>query len=50
LTFIFQDYKLFENLTVKQNLEVGLDINDSLDYEVIKNALKRVGLEDYEKI
>lgn len=48
LTFIFQDYKLFENLTVKQNLEVGLDINDSLDYEVIKNALKRVGLEDYE--
>ena len=49
LTFVFQDYKLFENLTIYQNIEVGLDVNDSVDQEVIRNSLKRVGLSDYEK-
>lgn len=49
LTFVFQDYKLFENLTVYQNIEVGLDVNDSLNHDKIKNSLKKVGLSDYEK-
>jgi len=49
LTFVFQDYKLLENLNVYQNIEVGLDVNDSLNHEVIKNSLSRVGLADYAK-
>ena len=47
LTFVFQDYRLFENLTVRENIEVGLDVSNSLNQEVILNSLKKVGLEDY---
>ena len=49
LTFVFQDYRLLENLSVYQNIEVGLDINNSVDHDVIKKSLKKVGLEGYEK-
>jgi ABC-type lipoprotein export system ATPase subunit/ABC-type lipoprotein release transport system permease subunit len=48
LTFIFQDYKLFDGLTIKQNVEVGLDITNSLDDKMVELALKKVGLEGYQ--
>ena len=48
LTFIFQDYKLFDGLTVKQNVQVGLDIINSLNEKMVDLAIKKVGLEGYQ--
>ena len=49
LTFVFQDYKLFEGLTVKENVQVGLDITDSYDEQKVLDAIEKVGLKGYEK-
>ena len=49
LSFIFQDYKLFEGLTVKENVQVGLDITNSYNEKIVLDAIKKVGLEGYEK-
>lgn len=52
LGFIFQDYNLLDNLTVKQNLAIGLELQGEesrLIEQKISKILKDVGLENYEK-
>lgn len=49
LTFVFQDYKLFEGLTVKENVQVGLDITNSYNEKLVLDAIEKVGLKGYEK-
>ena len=49
LTFVFQDYKLFEGLTVKENVQVGLDITNSYDESLVLDSIEKVGLKGYEK-
>ena len=42
LTFVFQDYKLFEGLSVKENVQVGLDITDSYEESMVLEAIEKV--------
>ena len=46
--FIFQDYQLFEELTVYENIKLALDFKHDQDVNKIKGTLKDVGLEGYE--
>ena len=44
--YILQDFKLFEDFTVKDNLEILLNLsNKKLSQEQVKEILKQVGLE-----
>ena len=45
--FVFQDYHLLDELTVKENIALALDISDESHGRKIKDALKKVGMEEY---
>lgn len=47
--FIFQDYHLIEELTIYENIVISLNLNKEKDEGLVKEALKRVDLEGYEK-
>ena len=51
ISFLFQNYALSDNDTVKYNLEIALVHNKAVKdkKQAIANALKKVGLEGYEK-
>lgn len=52
LGFVFQNYALIDNLSVKENLEIALNhkkIKKEEKRNLIESALKKVGLENYEK-
>lgn len=42
--FIFQDYHLIEEMTVKENIQVALDLRRICDETLIDEALEKVGL------
>lgn len=48
LGFIFQGYNLINQLTIKENVMLGLDISQNKENkeELVKEALKRVGISD----
>lgn len=46
--FIFQDFNLIPDLTIAQNLSVGVQFNFKKNEEKIKEILAQVGLEGYE--
>lgn len=47
--FVFQNYALFPHMTVKENIEFGLKMNNiPLDDKKVEEQLKLVGLEGYE--
>ena len=47
LGFIFQDYCLIEDLTVRQNIELVLDLNRRKDDGVVQSLLNKVHLSNY---
>lgn len=49
LGFVFQDYHLIEELNVYQNIALSLDFARNKDNGIIKETLKLVDLEGYEK-
>lgn len=49
LGFVFQDYHLIEELNVYQNISLSLDFARNEDNGIIKETLKLVDLEGYEK-
>ncbi len=52
ITILFQQYNLFEHLSVERNIAVGIDRSFSLDKSkkiVISKILEEVGLRGYEK-
>ena len=46
--FIYQDYHLIDEITVKENINLALDINETKVDQDILEALTRVGLKGYE--
>ena len=46
--FIYQDYHLVEEITVKENIKLALNIKEIVADEDISKALIKVGLEGYE--
>ena len=48
LGFIFQDFLLLDELTVKENIELALNISGITDEQVFKDIIKRVDLEGKE--
>lgn len=42
--FVFQDYCLLENLTIYQNIRLGLDLQGELDSYQVDSILRKVGL------
>ena len=46
--FIFQDFKLIDNLTIFENIEISLKLQRNYDTSSISSILKKVGLEGYE--
>lgn len=46
--FIFQDFNLIEYLTVYENIELVLSLQQQTDKTKISNILEEVGLKDYE--
>ncbi len=50
ITILFQNYNLFEHLSVEKNILLGIEnINRKNDAEKIDEILKEVGLEEYKK-
>ena len=49
LGFIFQHYYLIEELTVKQNIELALDLANIKNKNKVDELLSKVGLEGYGK-
>lgn len=47
--FLFQNYALIENKTVKDNLKIALEYKDKSKVKEIKNVLESVGLKGFEK-
>ena len=45
--FVFQDFHLLEELTVEENIALVLDLESAEHGDLITNALKQVGLEQY---
>lgn len=45
--FVFQDYCLLENMTIYQNIRIGLDLQGDIDNSRVDQILKTVGLEGY---
>ena len=45
--FVFQDFHLLEELTVEENIALVLDLESAEHGDLIVNALKKVGLEEY---
>lgn len=45
--FIFQDYHLIEDLTVRENIAISLDLREEYNPSKIEEALKNVDLEEY---
>jgi ABC-type lipoprotein export system ATPase subunit len=48
-TFIFQDYHLFDNLTVEENVFLGHDLSVKKKKFNIDELLEQVGLQGYAK-
>lgn len=46
--FIFQDFHLLEELTIKENILISLELNNENDEEKVLKVLKDVDLEGYE--
>ncbi len=46
---LFQDFNLFENLTVKENSEIAMRIKGENDYKFKDKLLDKYGLKDHEK-
>ena len=49
LGFVFQDFHLIEGLTVQQNITLALDLQGKKNKKAVKEVLKQVDLEGYEK-
>lgn len=47
--FVFQDYNLFERFNVAKNISLALELQGKNNKEAVLHALKKVGLEGYEK-
>lgn len=49
--YLFQNYALIDNATVEENIEIGLKYRKDGENkdELVKEALKRVGLENFQK-
>jgi ABC-type nitrate/sulfonate/bicarbonate transport system ATPase subunit len=47
LAFMFQEATLMPHLTVRQNIELPLKINERINEKKINNLIKAVGLEEY---
>src|SRR5699024_6101755 len=49
--YLFQNYALVDNATVEENIEIGLKYRKDGENkdELVKEALKRVGLENFQK-
>ena len=46
--YIYQDYKLIENITVQDNLKIGIELSgNNASIDAINNILELVGLEDF---
>ena len=48
LGFVFQDFHLLENLSVKDNIKMALSIKSEKDDELVSSILEQVGLKGYE--
>ena len=46
--FVFQDYQLFEELTVFENVKLALDFKNEFDKQKVLDAIKSVGLAGFE--
>ena len=46
--FIFQDFHLIENLTIKENIEISLNLLNEENDNSISLMLNKVGLSGYE--
>ena len=49
LGFIFQDFHLLDNLNVQQNVTLALDLQGKKNKKALKEVLKQVDLEGFEK-
>lgn len=47
--FIFQDYNLISNLTIKENVELALTLQNKKDDNKISEILEKVGLKGFEE-
>lgn len=47
LSFIFQDYHVLDKLTVKQNIELALDLNNEKNEEKVNKIIQQVDLAEY---
>lgn len=46
--YVFQDFHLLDELTIKENIELSLNLQEKKDDDLVLNVLKDVDLEGYE--